>query len=209
MYIRVHTPLRRLGSTNRPLAVLSVVDNDLGMELLQQRKIDMHRELERFRAIIISQVWGCDTMVCAAAAPAYRAPPSNQPTCCCSRHCGHSIACTPPLLLPLLLLLLLRTGILLHHRLLNARAAAAAGAAQAQLPPNATHSMAAQAPAPRPRQPLAGILHMPRVSRGVGRQCYVHGCHSRGFDEGGEGGNGSVQQQQQRQQQQQQGRTPA
>jgi hypothetical protein len=59
MYIRVHTPLRRLGSTNRPLAVLSVVDNDLGLELLQQRKINMHTELERFKAIIISQVCVC------------------------------------------------------------------------------------------------------------------------------------------------------
>jgi hypothetical protein len=57
MYIRVHTPMRRLGSTNRPLAVLSAVDNDLGLQLLQQGKIHMHTEMERFKAIIVSQVW--------------------------------------------------------------------------------------------------------------------------------------------------------
>jgi hypothetical protein len=56
MYIRMHTPMRRLGSTNRPLAVLSVVDNDLGLQLLQQGKIHKQQEMERFKAIIVSQV---------------------------------------------------------------------------------------------------------------------------------------------------------
>jgi hypothetical protein len=56
MYIRVHPPLFRLGSTNRPLAVLSVVDNELGLQLLQQGRIDMEQELQRFQTIIMSQV---------------------------------------------------------------------------------------------------------------------------------------------------------
>jgi hypothetical protein len=56
MYIRVHTPLRRLGTTNRPLAVLSIVDNDLGMQLLQQGKINRAKEVERFQGIMMSQV---------------------------------------------------------------------------------------------------------------------------------------------------------
>jgi hypothetical protein len=57
MYIRVHTPLRRLGSTNRPMAVLSVVDNELATQLVKQGKTQLNHEMERFQAVFLSQVW--------------------------------------------------------------------------------------------------------------------------------------------------------
>lgn len=52
MYIRIHPPLRRLPN-GRPVAVMSVVDNVLGLKLLQEKKIDMKTELKRFKEVIL------------------------------------------------------------------------------------------------------------------------------------------------------------
>lgn len=53
MYVRVHPPLRRHPVTNRPLAVCSVVDNVLGVKLLQQGRVDHARDGQLFRHVFI------------------------------------------------------------------------------------------------------------------------------------------------------------
>lgn len=55
MYIRVHTPLHRQAK-GRPIALVSVVDNDLANKLLKEGKIDQMEEVNRFVDVIHSQI---------------------------------------------------------------------------------------------------------------------------------------------------------
>lgn len=53
MYIRVHPPLYRQ-SNGRPIAIVSVVDNDLAIALMHAGKMDQMQAVKRWKDIMIN-----------------------------------------------------------------------------------------------------------------------------------------------------------